>query len=110
MISRTSLDQFRIVQYESCRGLEGWVAVCFGLDEFFEYKRSRAEFTVAEKTDIFFEEAKAGAEYAKRWLMIPLTRAMDTLVLHVSNESSYVGGILKDLYRKYPEDVTWINL
>ena len=33
----TSVGQFRIVQYESCRGLEGWVVVCFALDEFFDF-------------------------------------------------------------------------
>ena len=76
----TSLDQFRIVQYESCRGLEGWVVVNFGFDEFFEYKRSNAEFGGEQRQDIFFEEESASLDYAKKWLMIPLTRAIDTLV------------------------------
>ena len=33
-----SLDDIRILQYESCRGLEGWITVCFGLDEFWNHK------------------------------------------------------------------------
>jgi len=105
----TSLKQFRIVQYDSCRGLEGWVVVCFGLDEFFEYKKSTAEISDTEKSDMFYEEEAAAIAYAKRWLMIPLTRAIDTLVIHVSDESSYVGGVLKELHGRYPEDIQWVQ-
>jgi len=105
----TSLDQFRIVQYESCRGLEGWVVVCFGLDEFFDYKRSNADISESAKADIFYEEEAAAFDYAKRWLMIPLTRAIDTLVIHINSESSYIGGVLSELHRKYPHDVEWIE-
>ena len=36
----TSTRQMRIVQYDSCRGLEGWVVVHLGLDEFYRYKVS----------------------------------------------------------------------
>lgn len=105
----TSLDQFRIVQYESCRGLEGWVVVCFALDEFFEYKKSNAEISETAKSDMFYEEDSAAIEYAKRWLMIPLTRAIDTLVIHINTESSYIGEVLKELHKKYPQDVEWLE-
>lgn len=103
----TSLEQFRIVQYESCRGLEGWVVVCFALDEFFNYKKSNAEISDEEKSHMFYEESQASLEYAKKWLMIPLTRAIDTLVLHVTNKESYVGTVLQELRAKYPDDVAW---
>src|SRR5690606_27674947 len=32
------LNQHRLLQYESCRGLEGWTVVCLHLDEFIRYK------------------------------------------------------------------------
>ena len=105
----TSANQFRIVQYDSCRGLKGWVVVCFALDEFFEYKRSNAEFADSTKADMFFEAEQAAIDYAKHWLMIPLTRAIDTLVIHVNSVDSYVGGILKELHLKYPQEVEWIE-
>lgn len=101
----TSLDQYRIVQYESCRGLEGWVVVNFGLDEFFDYKRSNAEVSKEEKSDMFFDHEESAIEYAKKWIMIPLTRAIDTLVLHVSDEDSYIGKLLLGLHEKHPESV-----
>lgn len=105
----TSLDQFRIVQYESCRGLEGWVVVCFGLDEFYEYKKSNAEISEADKSDIFYEEDAAAIEYAKRWLMIPLTRAIDTLVIHINTKSSYLGEALMELHKNHPQDIQWVE-
>lgn len=101
----TSLDQYRIVQYESCRGLEGWVVVNYGLDEFFDYKCSNADISEEEKNDMFFDDEKSSIEYAKKWIMIPLTRAIDTLVLHVSNEQSYIGKMLVELNQHHPESV-----
>lgn len=105
----TSTEQFRIVQYDSCRGLEGWVVVCFALDEFFTYKVDRAEFSDSERGDMFFDESESALEFAKKWLMIPLTRAIDTLVLHISEEDSYVGQILKELHRSRPEEIEWLS-
>lgn len=101
----TSLDQYRIVQYESCRGLEGWVVVNYGLDEFFDYKCSNSDISEEERNDIFFDGKASSIEYAKRWLMIPLTRAIDTLVLHVTDEQSYVGRMLVELHQHHPESV-----
>jgi len=101
----TSLDQYRIVQYESCRGLEGWVVVNFGLDEFFDYKCSNAEISEEERLDMFFDDEQAAIEYAKKWIMIPLTRAIDTLVLHVSDEESYIGQMLIELHGNHSESV-----
>lgn len=101
----TSLDEYRVVQYESCRGLEGWVVVNFALDEFFEDKRCHAEFTDAERDDMYFDRDAAALDYARRWVMIPLTRAIDTLVIHVNDKESYVGKVVMDLLRRDPENV-----
>ncbi|HFH3733581.1 TPA: AAA family ATPase [Pseudomonas aeruginosa] len=103
----TSLEQFRIVQYESCRGLEGWVVVNFALDEFFSYKQENAKVSEEERDDIFYDEAEAALEYARKWVMIPLTRAIDTLVIHVSDPGSYIGRIAIDLHRKYPDSIDY---
>ncbi|MEN1478110.1 hypothetical protein AAIH16_31325, partial [Pseudomonas aeruginosa] len=103
----TSLEQFRIVQYESCRGLEGWVVVNFALDEFFSYKQENAKVSEEERGDIFYDEAEAALEYARKWVMIPLTRAIDTLVIHVSDPGSYIGRIAIDLHRKYPDSIDY---
>lgn len=105
----TSFEQFRIVQYESCRGLEGWVVVCFALDEFFEFKKTNANISDDERAEMFFEEEAAKLEYAKRWLMIPLTRAIDTLIIHIQEPSSYIGQVLKTLHHKHPDKIEWLS-
>ena len=105
----TSRDQFRIVQYDSCRGLEGWVVVCFALDEFYNFKKATAEISSEEKNDMFFEYEESALAYAKRWIMIPLTRAIDTLVIHVSKSDSYVADILKKLKAEYPQEIDWYD-
>lgn len=104
-----SLDQYRIVQYESCRGLEGWVVICFALDEFYTHKLNNAAIEEASKNDLFFDAQESAIAYAKKWLMIPLTRAIDTLVIHVSDETSFVGQALRELKARHPHDVIWIE-
>ena len=38
-----STDSMRIVQYDSCRGLEGWTVFHYGFDEFWENKIKEGE-------------------------------------------------------------------
>lgn len=106
----TSLEQLRVVQYESCRGLEGWVVVNFCFDEFFEQKRATAEFSDDQRQELFFDEESAALDYAKRWLMIPLTRAIDTLVIHLADPDSFVGKLCRSLHEKFPDEIEWVRL
>jgi hypothetical protein len=92
----TELEQLRIVQYDSCRGLEGWAVVNYALDRFFQYKLKSTDVTI-EQEDIFQDEDKVKLMLAKQWLMIPMTRAIDTLVLHVESTDSFVGAALREM-------------
>lgn len=40
--------------------------------------------------------------------MIPLTRAIDTLIVSLSEENSNIGVMLKDIAEECPDIVTWI--
>tara|TARA_R110002124_G_scaffold149220_1_gene315078 strand:- start:226176 stop:228128 length:1953 start_codon:yes stop_codon:yes gene_type:complete len=91
-----STDELRIVQYESCRGLEGWTAVLEGLDEFWELKCSQA---LRERQDNSGHDVSAEA-IAWRWCMIPLTRPIDTLVITCA-----AGGIVSTALRKVRDRV-----
>jgi hypothetical protein len=71
----TSNDQLRIVPYDSCRGLEGWTVVNLALDRFYEHK-----LALSASEDPMMDAA--------RWLMIPLSRAIDTLVIQFDQPSS----------------------
>ena len=100
----TELNQLRIVQYDSCRGLEGWTVVTYALDTFFEYKQQSFVDLVGQD-ELFVEKEDRKLLFAKRWLMIPLTRAIDTLVLHIESKDSYVGKALSSM--KGRENIIW---
>jgi hypothetical protein len=105
----THLQQRRVVQYDSCRGLEGWAVVNFALDDFYDYKLQRSYTTLQQdEKHIGYNQARAQI-YAARWLMIPLTRAMDTLVIHVRQKNSKVREALLTVLSQYPEFVEWLN-
>jgi hypothetical protein len=88
------LNEFRIVQYDSCRGLEGWMAFLFGLDQFYEYKC--AEWRPDPDAEgALMHDPTAAARYAARWLMIPLTRAMDTLVIELTEPDGPLQAVVR---------------
>jgi hypothetical protein len=99
-------DQLRIVQYDSCRGLEGWATFNYAIDKFFEYKL-QTFVDPALQSDLLENAETRATLHAKRWMMIPLTRAIDTLVLHVESKDSYVGNILFSM--RSDENIEWIG-
>ena len=99
----TQLEQRRIVQYDSCRGLEGWTVVNFALDLFYEYKLRQM---AVETSGIVYDEVLA-RNRAVRWLMIPLTRAMDTLVVHLHQSDSPVRDALQATVQYHADFVEW---
>lgn len=92
-----SADALRIVQYESCRGLEGWCAILDGLDEFWDLRKETA---MSGDSGVSKLEAEA---VAWRWCMIPITRPIDTLVITLRNEESRVGKVLATLVKSMPD-------
>lgn len=89
-----SINQLRVVQYDSCRGLEGWAVVNFALDELYDYKKASFEPTAEEKSDFLFDHDAAADRHAKKWLAIPMTRAIDTLVLNVQDPNHWLAEVL----------------
>lgn len=94
-----SVLQFRVLQYASCRGLEGWTVVLEGLDEYWNHefeKKLKAGLTKDE--ELAMKTAKEVAE-THAWLMtmIPLTRPIDTLVITLTSENEAIKGKLKTI-------------
>lgn len=103
----TKLEQLRIAQYDSCRGLEGWTVVNFELDSFYDYKLRQSESAVnRQAVQVSFTEEEARLR-AARWLMIPLTRAMDTLVIHIKQSHSTVRDALEVAAQKHADFIEW---
>lgn len=85
-----STSEFRVVNYHSCRGLEGWNVILERLDAFWEerrkYKLGRG-LTEAEANAMHSLDVLASRE-AWRWIIIALTRPIDTLVITLGDLTS----------------------
>jgi hypothetical protein len=101
------LEQVRIVQYDSCRGLEGWAVVCIELDVFFDHKVSKFSSSQPQQTEILFDRSKAAHASAAQWAMIPVTRAIDTLVITLRNPNSILGRALAEVNLELGDLVSW---
>lgn len=99
-----TVQQFRVVKYESCRGLEGWTVVCLDFDRLLQ---RQLEEGLRRPRELFETQQEVADRFSARWGMIPMTRAIDTLVLQVaahSNAARILGAIAKG--RDYVELVS----
>lgn len=103
------LNEHRLLQYESCRGLEGWTVINLDFDKFIDYKMQT--FEEEENTNELalesFEEKRRRFVYL--WALIPLTRAIDTIVITLNNPNGYIGKVLKEVYEENPDFIEWIE-
>ena len=102
----TSVNQLRVIQYDSCRGLEGWVTIALGLDDLYQYKRDTWQPPPAEP-GVLADDPEGAHRHAARWLMIPLSRAVDTLVIQVQSGSSRVRDALAVAAEACADFVDW---
>ena len=99
-------DEIRVVQYDSARGLEGWTVVCLDFDVFIEEKKS--EYIDGKVNSLLLESPEEKRrKYLYNWTMIPLTRAIDTLVITIKNPHSETANQLKSIATHCPDYVTW---
>lgn len=103
-----SLETARIVQYESCRGLEGWVTVLDGLDEFW---RRKHEVIVGQNVvePGLGEPGVRASRAAWQWVMIALTRPIDTLIITLRDPGSEVAKAIKAAAGSHGDFVQWID-
>ena len=87
----------RIVQYDSCRGLEGWAVINYEMDEFWDYKFRSFSNQNIQSDDLYISKEELIKLMAAKWMLIPLTRAIDTIVINVSTKESYFKSELKKL-------------
>ena len=106
----TDRDALRIVQYDSCRGLEGWTVINYAFDEFREYKYQQWLSSPQDLSGLFDTAEELASAFASRWVMIPLTRAMDTLVINISAQPSLIREALTKVQRQRADFVDWIKL
>ena len=100
-------DECRLYNYNSCRGIEGWTVVCLNFDMLMKEKLkyspylSRGEF----ESDFSYQERLQREVY--KWMLMPLTRAIDTLVISLYDTNSPIGRLLYELHQERPDYVIW---
>lgn len=90
-------DECRIYQYDSCRGIEGWTVVCLSFDKLIEYKAT----SFRKNHPLLNDEQVHKMLYT--WCLMPLTRAIDTLVIEIEDMNSHIGKILNTLSNKHKD-------
>lgn len=100
-------EEVRLLQYDSSRGLEGWTVVCMDFDVFldeksFEYQDGSVDALMLESP----KERKKKHLY--NWAMIPLTRAIDTIIITIKNPASETARLLKEISEEHPDFVSWL--
>jgi hypothetical protein len=106
----TEREALRIVQYDSCRGLEGWTVFNYAFDDFWDYKYRQWLSAPQKASDLFDTPEERATAFASRWAMIPLTRAMDTLVINVSAQPSLIRQALAKVRERRADFVEWVTL
>jgi hypothetical protein len=104
-------SQLRVVLYESSRGMEGWTTLCLGLDQYFDHLVAKPDIDLSRlresvRSELGFLDAAAliadrialeKRHFALQRLMIPLTRSMDHLVIHLNEAQSALGRVLQGI-------------
>ena len=106
----TSREQLRFVQYDSCRGLEGWISINYDLDHLWDYKIRQWEAEGRPNDELIESRDEVAVRHASRWIMIPLTRAIDTLVIGLRSSDGPLKAVLKRVADRHPDFVEWVHL
>ena len=96
------IDQMRVFQYESCRGLEAWTTICLDFDVFLNNKESQYVDRPNPKVINTYEQRKRN--FVNAWAMMPITRPVHTLVITVNDTNSQLARDLRNLANKF-EDI-----
>jgi hypothetical protein len=100
-----SKNLFRVIHYESCRGLEGWTVVLDHLDEYWaECERVRTGLGLTgEEVSGYADLAQLASGYAWQKAFVALTRAIDTLVISLAQADSPLSSRILRAARSFPD-------
>ena len=99
------LEESRVLQYDSSRGLEGWTVCCLGFDSFLDYKEKL--FLPSDKVDSLLLESpeEKKKRYMLNWALMPMTRAIDTLLISLDDENSVFSKMIIEMSEEYVDYV-----
>jgi len=97
----------RAIYYESCRGLEAWNVACFSMDKFFSIKRNEPDAEKYLIGDLFLNQDNEQRKnmYAATWILMAITRVIDTLYLQINDKDSEFGKLVSEYVKGNPKNV-----
>lgn len=99
------MSESRVVQYESSRGLEGWTVCCLNFDEYMQTKESQF-VPNTERNALFLQSSEEiKKKYMLNWALLPMTRAIDTLVITLKDENNIYSESMLRLAEQHPDYV-----
>ena len=103
-----TVGEARLVTYESCRGLEGWSVICLSIDQFFDSKIKH--YVDSRPEDLYTTPEEVARRLAAAWTMIPLTRAMDHLVVHIQQPDHLLAQTADRLQIRFGGSEGWLRV
>ena len=107
--SPKSNQDMRIVQYDSCRGLEGWITFLHQFDTFWNYKIEELKKDKGQKK-LFEDNEDFINEGVSKWALIALTRSINSTVIQIDSRESHLGKILWELASENQDYLHWKTL
>ncbi len=106
---QTHESQVRLLNYQSGRGLEAWTVVARGLDVYYDWLMDkRPDFDLQEHLFPAEREIEAHRQCVRR-IMMPLTRAVHTLVIEIRDPQSAFAQHLRRATDRFTDDITWVR-
>lgn len=78
----------RSIYYESCRGLEAWSVMNFGLDSFFDSKWNEKDAERYRLEDMLLSEQERREMYAATWILMSVTRSIENCYIQLNDLNS----------------------
>lgn len=97
------LEHHRLFQYDSCRGLEGWIVICIAFDEFLRYKYNTYKNFECDTDLVMADENEMRQDFVNRWVMMVITRSIDTLMITLKYPESKEAKLILQFASKHPD-------
>lgn len=96
------IDDYVALFYESCRGSEAYSIMCLELDKFYERKQKDPIAAKYRSDDLLLTEEDRRKKYAMIWVLMALTRAINSIYIQISDNNSELGKLLIEYINKQP--------
>ena len=102
-------DEARILQYNSARGLEAWTVICLEFDRYIEEKDKSISVSESGNSLLLESAEDTRLKQLVNWVLIPLTRAIDTIIITLADSHSKTAELLRKIAQTNPDYIQLIE-